>query len=204
MALETWNTPKPMEWKSEDLSQGRIIDYKAFNFVDGEGVRNSLYVSGCMFHCKGCYNAATWSFKAGMPYTQELEDQIMSDLAKPYVQGLTLLGGEPFLNTGILLPLIKKIRRELPDKDIWSWTGYTWEELMQETEDKLEMLSLIDILVDGRFDIAKKNLMLQFRGSSNQRIIDVQKSLKEEQVVIWEKLNDGNEAFEQVSREDLL
>lgn len=204
MALETWNTPKPMEWKSEDLSQGRIIDYKAFNFVDGEGVRNSLYVSGCMFHCKGCYNAATWSFKAGMPYTQELEDQIMSDLAKPYVQGLTLLGGEPFLNTGILLPLIKKIRRELPDKDIWSWTGYTWEELMQETEDKLEMLSLIDILVDGRFDIAKKNLMLQFRGSSNQRIIDVQKSLKEEQVVIWEKLNDRNEAFEQVSREDLL
>lgn len=204
MALETWNTPKPMEWKSEDLSQGRIIDYKAFNFVDGEGVRNSLYVSGCMFHCKGCYNAATWSFKAGMPYTQELEDQIMSDLAKPYVQGFTLLGGEPFLNTGILLPLIKKIRRELPDKDIWSWTGYTWEELMQETEDKLEMLSLIDILVDGRFDIAKKNLMLQFRGSSNQRIIDVQKSLKEEQVVIWEKLNDGNEAFEQVSREDLL
>lgn len=204
MALETWNTPKPKEWKSEDLSQGRIIDYKAFNFVDGEGVRNSLYVSGCMFHCKGCYNAATWSFKAGMPYTQELEDQIMSDLAKPYVQGLTLLGGEPFLNTGILLPLIKKIRRELPDKDIWSWTGYTWEELMQETEDKLEMLSLIDILVDGRFDITKKNLILQFRGSSNQRIIDVQKSLKEEQVVIWEKLNDGNETFEQVNREDLL
>lgn len=204
MTIETWNTPKPQEWKSEDLSQGRIIDYKAFNFVDGEGVRNSLYVSGCMFHCKGCYNAATWSFKAGMPYTQELEDQIMSDLAKPYVQGLTLLGGEPFLNTGILLPLIKKIRRELPEKDIWSWTGYTWEELMQETEDKLEMLSLIDILVDGRFDITKKNLMLQFRGSSNQRIIDVQKSLKEEQVVIWEKLNDGKEAFEQVNREDLL
>lgn len=204
MTIETWNTPKPQEWKSEDLSQGRIIDYKAFNFVDGEGVRNSLYVSGCMFHCKGCYNAATWSFKAGMPYTQELEDQIMSDLAKPYVQGVTLLGGEPFLNTGILLPLIKKIRRELPEKDIWSWTGYTWEELMQETEDKLEMLSLIDILVDGRFDITKKNLMLQFRGSSNQRIIDVQKSLKEEQVVIWEKLNDGKEAFEQVNREDLL
>ncbi|MGH2312933.1 anaerobic ribonucleoside-triphosphate reductase activating protein [Streptococcus uberis] len=204
MTIETWNTPKPQEWKSEDLSQGRIIDYKAFNFVDGEGVRNSLYVSGCMFHCKGCYNAATWSFKAGMPYTQELEDQIMSDLAKPYVQGLTLLGGEPFLNTGILLPLIKKIRRELPEKDIWSWTGYTWEELMQETEDKLEMLSLIDILVDGRFDITKKNLMLQFRGSSNQRIIDVQKSLKEEQVVIWEKLNDGNETFEQVNREGLL
>ena len=119
------NNPKPQEWKSEELSKGRIIDYKAFNFVDGEGVRNSLYVSGCMFHCEGCYNAATWSFNAGIPYTQELEEQIMKDLAEPYVQGLTLLGGEPFLNTGILLPLVKRIRRELPDKDIWSWTGYT-------------------------------------------------------------------------------
>ena len=105
----TWNTPKPQEWKSEELSQGRIIDYKAFNFVDGEGVRNSLYVSGCMFHCEGCYNAATWSFKAGIPYTKELEEQIIQDLAQPYVQGLTLLGGEPFLNTGILTPLVKRI-----------------------------------------------------------------------------------------------
>ena len=123
----TWNTPKPGEWKSEELSQGHIIDYKAFNFVDGEGVRNSLYVSGCMFHCEGCYNVATWSFNAGIPYTPELEEQIMADLAQPYVQGLTLLGGEPFLNTGILLPLVKRIRKELPEKDIWSWTGYTWE-----------------------------------------------------------------------------
>ena len=171
----TWNTPKPQEWKSEELSLGRIIDYKAFNFVDGEGVRNSLYVSGCMFHCEGCYNAATWSFKAGIPYTKELEEQIMRDLAQPYVQGLTLLGGEPFLNTGILIPLVKRIRKELPEKDIWSWTGYTWEELMLEPPDKLELLQLVDILVDGRFDITKKNLMLQFRGSSNQRIIDVKK-----------------------------
>ena len=198
------NNPKPQEWKSEELSKGRIIDYKAFNFVDGEGVRNSLYVSGCMFHCEGCYNAATWSFNAGIPYTQELEEQIMKDLAEPYVQGLTLLGGEPFLNTGILLPLVKRIRRELPDKDIWSWTGYTWEEMMLETEDKLELLSLIDILVDGRFDITKKNLMLQFRGSSNQRIIDVQKSLQSGQVVIWDKLNDGKERFEQVDRDGLI
>lgn len=158
----TWNTPKPQEWKSEELSQGRIIDYKAFNFVDGEGVRNSLYVSGCMFHCEGCYNAATWSFKAGIPYTKELEEQIMRDLAQPYVQGLTLLGGEPFLNTGILIPLVKRIREELPEKDIWSWTGYTWEELMLETPDKLELLQLVDILVDGRFDITKRTLCSSF------------------------------------------
>lgn len=204
MEETTWNTPKAKEWKSEELSQGRVIDYKAFNFVDGEGVRNSLYVSGCMFHCKGCYNAATWSFRAGIPYTIVLEEQIMTDLAQPYVQGLTLLGGEPFLNTSFLLPLIKRIKRELPEKDIWSWTGYTWEEMMQETEDKLEMLSLIDILVDGRFDISKKNLMLQFRGSSNQRIIDVKKSLAQGQVHIWDKLNDGDASFEQVSRDHLL
>ena len=171
----TWNTPKPGEWKSEELSQGRIIDYKAFNFVDGEGVR--------------------------IPYTTELEEQIMAALAQPYVQGLTLLGGEPFLNTGILLPLVKRVKRELPDKDIWSWTGYTWEEMMLETPDKLELLSLIDILVDGRYDKSKRNLMLQFRGSSNQRIIDVQQSLKEGKVVIWDKLNDGKESYEQVKRE---
>ena len=200
----TWNTPKPQEWKSEELSLGRIIDYKAFNFVDGEGVRNSLYVSGCMFHCKGCYNAATWSFKAGIPYTKELEEQIMRDLAQPYVQGLTLLGGEPFLNTGILIPLVKRIHEELPEKDIWSWTGYTWEELMLETPDKLELLHLVDILVDGRFDISKKNLMLQFRGSSNQRIIDVKKSLDQGKVVIWDKLNDGQNNYEQVDRKDMI
>lgn len=200
----TWNTPKPQEWKSEELSLGRIIDYKSFNFVDGEGVRNSLYVSGCMFHCKGCYNAATWSFKAGIPYTKELEEQIMRDLAQPYVQGLTLLGGEPFLNTGILIPLVKRIHKELPEKDIWSWTGYTWEELMLETPDKLELLHLVDILVDGRFDITKKNLMLQFRGSSNQRIIDVKKSLDQGKVVIWDKLNDGQNNYEQVYRKDMI
>ncbi|WP_138995333.1 anaerobic ribonucleoside-triphosphate reductase activating protein, partial [Larkinella sp. C7] len=144
------------------------------------------------------------SFRAGIPYTQELEEQIITDLAQPYVQGLTLLGGEPFLNTGILLPLVKRIRKELPEKDIWSWTGYTWEELMLETPDKLELLNLVDILVDGRFDIKKKNLMLQFRGSSNQRIIDVKKSLDQGQVVIWEKLNDGQTSFEQVSRNNLI
>lgn len=198
------NNPKPKEWRSEDLSQGRIIDYKAFNFVDGEGVRNSLYVSGCLFHCEGCYNQATWSFKAGIPYTQELEEQIMADLAQPYVQGLTLLGGEPFLNTGILLPLVARVRQELPDKDIWCWSGYTWEELMLETDDKLELLHQVDILVDGRFDLSKKDLLLQFRGSSNQRIIDVKQSLAKDKVVIWDKLQDGQTSYNQVKRDSLL
>lgn len=198
------NNPKPQEWLASDLEQGYVSDYKPFNFVDGEGVRCSLYLSGCKFHCEGCYNQATWNFRYGSPYTKELEERIMSDLSQSYVQGLTLLGGEPFLNTGVALPLIKRIRAELSEKDIWSWTGYTWEELLQEDETKLELLRNIDILVDGRFKLSKKNLLLQFRGSSNQRIIDVKKSLAEHRVVIWEKLNDGKAAVEQIHKEKLI
>ena len=198
------NNPKPQEWLASDLEQGYISDYKPFNFVDGEGVRCSLYLSGCKFHCEGCYNQATWNFRYGSPYTKELEERIMSDLSQSYVQGLTLLGGEPFLNTGVALPLVKRIREELPEKDIWSWTGYAWEELLQEDETKLELLRNIDILVDGRFKLSKKNLLLQFRGSSNQRIIDVKKSLAENRVVIWEKLNDGKAAVEQIHKEKLI
>ena len=102
------------------------------------------------------------------------------------------------------MPLVKRIRRELPDKDIWSWTGYTWDELMLETPDKLELLDNIDILVDGRFDLSKKNLLLQFRGSSNQRIIDVPKSLKAGHVVIWDKLNDAENAVVQFHKEKMI
>lgn len=196
--------PKPKEWLASDLSQNYIADYKSFNFVDGEGVRNSLYVSGCPFACEGCYNVAAQNFRYGRPYTQELEERIMTDMAQPYVQGLTLLGGEPFLNTGVVLPLVKRIHEELPEKDIWSWSGYTWEELQEESDDKLELLANIDILVDGRFNISKKNLLLQFRGSSNQRIIDVKKSLSSGQVVIWDKLNDGNQEFEQLHKENMI
>lgn len=181
--------PKPKEWDSKAYSLHKIADYKPFNFVDGEGVRCSLYVSGCLFDCPGCYNLAAQNFNYGRPYTQELEDRIIADMSHDYVQGLTLLGGEPFLNTWVCLKLIKRVRREFGHKkDIWSWSGYSWEELLQETPDKLEMLKLIDILVDGRFLEGKKDLTLQFRGSSNQRIIDVQQSLKAGKVVIWHKL----------------
>ena len=151
--------PQPKEWLASNLSQMKIADYKPFNFVDGEGIRCSLYVSGCMFACPGCYNKAAQNFNYGTPYTQELEDQIIKDLGESYCQGLTLLGGEPFLNTQVCLKLVK-----------------------------LELLSNLDILVDGRFEQDLMDLTLQFRGSSNQRIIDVQRSLKEGQVVIWDKL----------------
>ncbi|MDN6626107.1 MAG: anaerobic ribonucleoside-triphosphate reductase activating protein [Pisciglobus halotolerans] len=180
--------PKPKQWTTEQFSKNYIADYKPYNFVDGEGVRCSLYVSGCLFACKGCYNKISQSFSYGEPYTTELEDTIVEDLSAPYCQGLTLLGGEPFLNTGVTIPLSQRVRKEFGhQKDIWSWTGYTWEELMEETADKLELLSYLDILVDGRFELAKKDLGLQFRGSSNQRIIDVPASLKNGEVVLWKK-----------------
>ncbi|EEW53662.1 anaerobic ribonucleoside-triphosphate reductase activating protein [Limosilactobacillus antri] len=181
--------PQPQEWLAAEHSLQYIADYKPFNFVDGEGVRCSIYVSGCLFNCPGCYNKAAQNFHYGQPYTPELEDQIMEDLSQSYVQGLTLLGGEPFLNTQVCLKLVHRLRKEFGHhKDIWSWSGYTWEELQKESADKLELLHNIDILVDGRFLLAQKDLTLQFRGSANQRIIDVPKSLDQGQVVLWDKL----------------
>ncbi|WP_270222760.1 anaerobic ribonucleoside-triphosphate reductase activating protein [Lacticaseibacillus paracasei] len=180
---------KPKEWLASELSQQRIADYKPFNFVDGEGVRCSLYVSGCRFACPGCYNRVAQNFRYGKPYTQELEDQIMTDLSQSYVQGLTLLGGEPFLNTQVCIRLCKRIRQEFGhEKDIWSWSGYTYDELIQDSDDKLELLKLIDILVDGRFLLAQKDLTLQFRGSANQRIIDVPATMAAGEVKLWKNM----------------
>ena len=188
-SLRKPNNPKPNEWLASDLSQQYVADYKPFNFVDGEGIRCRLYVSGCPFHCPGCYNVAAQNFRYGQPYTQELEDQIIEDLGQSYVQGLTFLGGEPFLNTQVCIRLAKRVRAEFGhQKDIWSWSGYTWEELQKDSADKKELLSLIDILVDGRFLLDQKDLTLQFRGSANQRIIDVPKTLASGKVQIWDKL----------------
>ncbi|MBD9927070.1 anaerobic ribonucleoside-triphosphate reductase activating protein [Enterococcus faecalis] len=193
--------PKPQEWKTEDYSQKKIADYKAFNFVDGEGVRNSLYVSGCLFACEGCFNKAVQNFNYGTPFTESLMNQIIEDLSHDYVKGLTLLGGEPFLNTDVCLSVVKRVRETFGSaKDIWSWSGYTFEELLLETPDKLELLHSIDILVDGRFELAKRNLNLQFRGSSNQRIIDVPKSLAAGKAVIWEKCHDAETSYEQIKK----
>jgi anaerobic ribonucleoside-triphosphate reductase activating protein len=183
------NNPKPKEWLAQDFSLEYIADYKPFNFVDGEGIRCSLYVSGCNFLCPGCYNVAAQNFHYGQPYTQDLEDQIIEDMRKDYVQGLTLLGGEPFLNTQVCLRLCRRVRQEFGHtKDIWSWSGYTFDELLKDSYDKLKLLSMIDILVDGRFLEEQKDLTLQFRGSANQRIINVPASLEQNKVVIWDKL----------------
>ncbi|TFC44371.1 anaerobic ribonucleoside-triphosphate reductase activating protein [Cryobacterium sp. TMT1-21] len=197
--------PQPGEWLSEKLSQQHVGDYKPFVFVDGEGVRCSLYLSGCLFACEGCFNEATWSFRYGQPYTGELEDQILADLGQEYVQGLTLLGGEPFLNTGVCLSLLDRVRRELgSSKDVWCWTGYTFEELLLESADKLALLGAIDVLVDGRFELGKRDPGLQFRGSSNQRIIDVKASLASGQVTLWGELKDATSSYEQIEKRNLI
>lgn len=193
--------PKPREWLSEKLSQRYIGDYKPFQFVDGEGVRCSLYVSGCLFACEGCFNRATWNFRYGTPYTPELEDRIIDDLRQPYVQGLTLLGGEPFVNTGVSLALVHRVRREFGNsRDIWSWTGYTWDELLLESDDKLELLHQTDVLVDGRFDITRKDLRLQFRGSSNQRILDIKRSFAAGRAILWAPQVDARLDYERIDR----
>lgn len=187
------NNPKAGQWDGRRMSRNIVADYKRFVMTDGEGIRCSLYVAGCPFRCEGCYNASIWDFRAGRPYDERLESQIMEDLAQSYVQGMTLLGGEPLLNTPMLIPLVRRIRERFGDtKDIWCWTGYTWEELMRpgETPDKRELLSLIDVLVDGRYIKSLHDSLLQFRGSSNQRILDVPRSLEQGEPVLWAKLHD--------------
>lgn len=197
--------PRPGEWLSQKVSQRHVGDYKPFVMVDGEGVRCSLYVSGCLFACEGCFNEAVWSFRYGTPYTAELEDRILADLAQPYVQGLTLLGGEPFLNTGVCLEVVGRMRRDLGrTKDLWAWSGYTFEELLADSEDKLALLREVDVLVDGRFRQDLKDLRLQFRGSSNQRLIDVPASLAAGEAVLWERRLDAEATFEQIERRRMI
>lgn len=198
-------TPDPVLWQSDKVSQGFVADYKPFQFVDGEGVRCSLYVSGCLFACAGCFNEAAWSFRYGTPFTTELEERILADLAHESVQGLTLLGGEPFLNTGVCLSVVARVRERFgAAKDIWCWTGYTFEQLLADSPDKVALLGGIDVLIDGTFDLAKKDLTLQFRGSSNQRVLDVRASLAAGRAVSWAPGTDATDTFEQVTRACLL
>ena len=165
--------------------------------ANGTGCRTSLFVSGCTHHCEGCFNKVSWDFNYGALYTKEIEDQIIDSLKPSYISGLTILGGEPMeiVNQEALAPLIKRVRETFPQKSIWVYSGYTWEELTDEEnkrchgKDTMEILSNIDILVDGEFVEEKKDIMLRFRGSSNQRIIDVQKTLEEGNVILSELNN---------------
>ena len=168
-----------------------IAAIKHVDIADGPGVRVSLFVAGCTHHCKGCFQPETWDFDFGTPYTPETEQQILDWLRPAYIRGLTLLGGEPFerVNQRGLVTLLECVRRELPEKDIWCYSGYTFEELTGASRARCEvtdrMLSLIDVLVDGEFVLEQRNLMLRFRGSENQRLLDVPKSLAAGEPVLW-------------------
>ena len=166
---------------------------KKFDVANGPGVRVSLFVSGCTHHCKGCFNPETWDFNFGQEFTEETENEILAALKPGHIRGLSLLGGEPFepTNQRRLLPFLRRVKEVYPEKDLWCYTGYLFDEELQgdspaNIETTLPMLQLIDILVDGVFIEAEKNLNLRFRGSNNQRIIDVQRSLTENRTVVLE------------------
>ncbi len=167
---------------------------KNCDIANGLGVRVSLFVSGCRNRCPGCFQPETWAFDYGQPFSKETEDHILELLRPDYINGLTLLGGDPFEpeSQRVLLPFLRRVKEACPDKDIWAYTGYTWEQLISGTHrvslpETKELLSQIDTLVDGPFILAQKNIRLRFRGSENQRIIDVKRSLEDGQLVLWEE-----------------
>lgn len=173
-------------------------DIKYPDIQDGDGIRVALYVSGCHFHCKECHNPEAWDFHYGKKFTDETIEEIMKLLRKSYVNGLSLLGGEPLepVNQEGLLPLVKRVKEELPEKDIWCWTGYRFDtdvldKMYKQNKVTKELLKYIDIMVDGQFEIENKIGDLAFRGSTNQRKIDVQESLKQGEIV---RLKFGDEA----------
>ena len=145
-------------------------EIKKVDIANGPGVRVSLFVSGCRNHCKGCFNPETWDFDYGRPFTRETEDEIIEALRPSWIQGLSILGGEPTEeeNAAVLIPFLKRVRAVLPNKDIWLYSGYTYEVLRDK-----EILTLVDVLVDGPFLLEQKDAGLAFRGSRNQRIIDL-------------------------------
>lgn len=168
-------------------------EIKNCDIANGEGVRVTLFVSGCTNHCEHCFQPETWDFCYGQPFTAETEQELLALLAPEHINGLTLLGGEPFEpeNQRTLLPFLRRVRQRYPHKTIWAFSGFTWEELHTpgshpHCEATEPILELIDVLVDGRYVEAKKDISLRFRGSSNQRLIDVPRTRASGQVVLWD------------------
>lgn len=167
-------------------------EIKKTDIANGEGVRVSLFVSGCRRHCKNCFNKVTWDFSYGKPFTQDVQNELLEALAPDYIAGLTLLGGDPMEpeNQRALLPFVRRVREDLPQKTIWCYTGYTYhdgaiEEEQANCEVTRQFISLLDVLVDGRFVEELKDIRLVFRGSSNQRVIDIKRSIESGSVVLY-------------------
>lgn len=173
------------------MNYGQI---KNCDIADGPGVRVSIFVSGCTNHCENCFQPETWDFDYGKPFTAETEEYILSLLSPSYISGFTVLGGEPFepSNQRALLPFLRKVKAKFPTKSIWIYSGFTFEELCAEgshpnCEVTAEILKLCDVLVDGRFVQSKKNISLLFRGSTNQRLIDLKKTSETGAISLWEQ-----------------
>lgn len=172
------------------------MNYATIKYTDianGEGVRVSLFVSGCRHHCKNCFNEVAWDFSYGNKFDETIQEKIIKELSPDFIAGLTVLGGEPMEpeNQEGLYPFLKKVRELLPNKTIWMYTGYTFDELNgklkenKNTEYTQKIFSLLDVLVDGAYIDELHDIRLVFRGSSNQRVLDVQKTLKEKKAVLY-------------------
>lgn len=168
-------------------------EIKSCDIANGIGVRISLFVSGCTNHCKNCFQPQTWDFNFGEPFTSDTEEKILKMLEPDYIDGLTVLGGEPMepSNQQALYPFLLKVKEKMPNKTIWVFSGFTLEEMREDggysncdvTE---KILSIIDVLVDGRFVEELKDITLKFRGSSNQRLIDMKKTNEQGSIVLWD------------------
>ena len=174
------------------------MNYSAIKYCDianGTGVRTTLFVSGCRNHCEGCFQPQTWDFSFGKEFTVQTEDQIIEMLAPSYINGLSVLGGEPFepSNQAALLPFLRRVKAQYPEKTVWAFTGFVYDRDLiaggrKHTDFTDEMLSYVDILVDGPYVEELHDITLQFRGSANQRIIDMNLTRVRGQLTIWEKL----------------
>ena len=155
---------------------------------NGLGVRTVLWISGCNIHCKNCHNQSTWDFNSGIPFTDDTMQEILYDLSKPYIKGLTLSGGHPLdpINAPEVLKIVKRVKMVFPNKDIWIYTGYVWEDIIKNDTLK-EILKRTDVLVDGAYIDELRDISLPFKGSSNQRIINVQESLNQNKVILWKE-----------------
>lgn len=172
------------------MNYGQI---KKTDIANGPGVRVSLFVSGCTHHCEGCFNSETWDFEYGQEFTEATQEELLGLLEPDFISGLTVLGGEPFepVNQRVLLPFLKKVRKRYPHKTIWCYTGYLldrrlWKQSAARCEATDEMLSLLDVLVDGEFVQREKDISLRFRGSKNQRVIDVSQSIAQGRICLFE------------------
>ena len=183
----------------------RYADFYECDICNGNQVGVSLFVQGCPFHCKGCFNQETWDFNGGKEWTSQVEKKFLELIGRDYIHRISFLGGSPLCNQNVetVHDIISHIRKEYPDKEIWVYTGMTWEDIVGEEElpfddivtARKKIIDSIDVLVDGPFEYEKRDLSLAFRGSSNQRIIDAKMSLKIGEVVLWEPINETSETI---------